>query len=187
MFKDSAIILDAIRRSFLTKSVTEALSTSVRVDFGRPSLSSSSTSSRPSRNREYHLLPGIKTTGTRTLPFYLRLLSRLRMCLSYTSTYPHALMTWCLINLGEIFTLPPSRTVTEETPIFGGDSYQSLMSSHSASPRFSHRSTSVTFIILFVSHDYKTWRTTIYHYHVNNYLLSRVCISRFSVPAIWPT
>ena len=55
MFKDSAIILEAIRRSFLTKSETEPMFTSVRVDFGRPTLSSSSTSSLPSRNREYHL------------------------------------------------------------------------------------------------------------------------------------
>jgi len=55
MFKDFAIILDAIRRSFLNKSVTAAMFTSVRVDFGRPLLSSSSTSSLPSRNREYHL------------------------------------------------------------------------------------------------------------------------------------
>ena len=54
MFKDSAIILHAIRRSFLTKSTTAAMFTSVRVDFGRPPLSSS-TSSLPSRNREYHL------------------------------------------------------------------------------------------------------------------------------------
>ena len=37
MFKDSAIILDAIRRSFFTKSGTPAMFTSVRVDFGRPS------------------------------------------------------------------------------------------------------------------------------------------------------
>jgi hypothetical protein len=55
MFKDSAIILGAIRRSFLTKSATVAMFTSVRVDFGRPTLSSSSTSSLPSRNLEYHL------------------------------------------------------------------------------------------------------------------------------------
>jgi len=55
MFKVSVIILDAIRRSFLTKSATAAMFTSVRVDFGRPPLSSSSTSSLPSRNREYHL------------------------------------------------------------------------------------------------------------------------------------
>jgi len=39
MFKDSAIILDAIRRSFLTKSATAAMFTSDRVDFGRPPLS----------------------------------------------------------------------------------------------------------------------------------------------------
>jgi hypothetical protein len=55
MFKDSAIILDVIRRSFLTKSATAAMFTSVRVDFGRPPLSSPSTSSLPFRNREYHL------------------------------------------------------------------------------------------------------------------------------------
>jgi len=55
MFKGSAIILNAIRRSFFTKSATAAMFTSVRVDFGRPSLSSSSTSSLTSRNREYHL------------------------------------------------------------------------------------------------------------------------------------
>jgi hypothetical protein len=55
MFKDSATVLDAIRRSFLTKSATAAMFTSVRVDFGRPPLSSSSSSSLPSRNREYHL------------------------------------------------------------------------------------------------------------------------------------
>jgi hypothetical protein len=55
MFKDSAIILDAIRRSFLTKSATAAMFTSVRVDCGRPPLLLSSTSSLPSPNREYHL------------------------------------------------------------------------------------------------------------------------------------
>jgi len=55
MFKDSAIILDAIRRSLLTKSATATMFTSVRVDFVRPPLSSSSTSSLPSRNREYHV------------------------------------------------------------------------------------------------------------------------------------
>jgi len=55
MFKDSAIILDAIRRSFLTKSARAAMFTTVRVDSGRPHLSSSSTSSLPSRNREYHI------------------------------------------------------------------------------------------------------------------------------------
>jgi hypothetical protein len=44
MFKDS-IILDAIRWSFFTKSAaTAAIFTSVRVEFGRPLLSSSSTS-----------------------------------------------------------------------------------------------------------------------------------------------
>ena len=54
MFKDSAIILDAIRPSFFTKSPTTAMFTSVRVDFGRPPLSSS-TSSLSSRNQEYQL------------------------------------------------------------------------------------------------------------------------------------
>jgi hypothetical protein len=39
MFKDSATILDAIRRSFFTKSVTAAVFTSVRVAFGWPPLS----------------------------------------------------------------------------------------------------------------------------------------------------
>ena len=51
--KDSAIILDAIRQSFFTKSATAAMFTLVRVDFGCPPLSSSSTSSLPSQNREY--------------------------------------------------------------------------------------------------------------------------------------
>jgi len=54
MFKDSAIILDAIRRSFLTKSARVAIFTSARVDSGPPPLSSSTTS-LPSRNTEYHL------------------------------------------------------------------------------------------------------------------------------------
>jgi hypothetical protein len=52
MFKDPAIILDAIRRSFFLKSA--AMFTSVRVDFGRPLHLSFSTSSFQSRNREYH-------------------------------------------------------------------------------------------------------------------------------------
>jgi len=55
MFKDSAFILDVIRQSFLTKSATAAMFTSVRVDFGRSPLSSTSTSYLPSRNLEYHL------------------------------------------------------------------------------------------------------------------------------------
>ena len=54
VFKDSAIIFYAIRRSFLTKSATAAMFTSVPVDFGRPPLSSSA-SPLPSPNREYHL------------------------------------------------------------------------------------------------------------------------------------
>ena len=52
MFKDSAIILDAIRRSFLTKSATAAMFTPVRVDFRQPPLPSSSTGSLLSLNRE---------------------------------------------------------------------------------------------------------------------------------------
>jgi hypothetical protein len=55
MFKDYAIILDAIQWSFLTKSATAAMFTSVRVNFGQPPLSSSSTSSLPSWNWEYQL------------------------------------------------------------------------------------------------------------------------------------
>ena len=53
--RDSAIIIDAIRRSFLTKSATAAMFTSVRVSFGRTPLSSPSTSSLLSWNWEYHL------------------------------------------------------------------------------------------------------------------------------------
>jgi hypothetical protein len=55
IFKDSAIILGVIRWSFLTKSATAALFTSVRINYGWPPLSLSSTSPLPSRNREYHL------------------------------------------------------------------------------------------------------------------------------------
>ena len=55
MLKDFAIILDAIRRTFLTKSATVVIFISVRVYFGRPFLTSS-TSFLPSRNREYHLI-----------------------------------------------------------------------------------------------------------------------------------
>ena len=55
MLKDSAIILDAFRRSFSTKSTTAATFTPVRVDFGRLSLSASSTRSLPSRNQEHRL------------------------------------------------------------------------------------------------------------------------------------
>jgi hypothetical protein len=51
--KHSAIILDAIWRSFFIKSATAAMFTSVRVHFGRPPLSSSSTSSLLSQNQEY--------------------------------------------------------------------------------------------------------------------------------------
>jgi hypothetical protein len=56
VFKDSALILDAIRQSFFTKpAATAVMFTSFRVDFGRPPLSSFSTSSLPSRNQEYRL------------------------------------------------------------------------------------------------------------------------------------
>jgi hypothetical protein len=44
-----------MRWSFLTKSATAAMFTSVRVNFGWPPLSSSSTSSLLSWNQEYHL------------------------------------------------------------------------------------------------------------------------------------
>ena len=55
IFKDSAIILYAFRRSFLTRSATAAMFTSILVDFGRPPLSLSSTSCLSSRNKGYHL------------------------------------------------------------------------------------------------------------------------------------
>ena len=54
-FKDSAIIPEVIRWSFLTKSATAAMFASVQVAFGQALLSSSSTSSFPSQNWEYHL------------------------------------------------------------------------------------------------------------------------------------
>ena len=53
VFKDSAIILDAILQSILTNSATAAMLISVRVDLDRPPFLSSSTSSLPSQNREY--------------------------------------------------------------------------------------------------------------------------------------
>jgi len=49
------LCIQAFALSFLTKSATAAIFTSVRVDFGRPPLSSSSARSLPSRNREYKL------------------------------------------------------------------------------------------------------------------------------------
>ena len=55
-FKDYAIILNAIRLSFLNKSATTAMFTSVRIHFGWPTNSSFSTSSLPCRNREYHII-----------------------------------------------------------------------------------------------------------------------------------
>jgi hypothetical protein len=54
MFKDSAIILDAIRWSFSTISAAAGMFTLVRVDFGCPPPSLSSTSSLPPQNREEH-------------------------------------------------------------------------------------------------------------------------------------
>jgi hypothetical protein len=55
MFRDSAIVLGSIRRSFWTISATAEMFTSIRVDFARPFLSSFSTSYLPSLNQEYHL------------------------------------------------------------------------------------------------------------------------------------
>jgi hypothetical protein len=70
MFRDSAINLDEIRMLFLTKpTVTAAMFTSVRVDFGRPTLSSS-TSSLPSRNRDYHLKKFDQFTATFPYAFH---------------------------------------------------------------------------------------------------------------------
>jgi hypothetical protein len=58
--QDSAIILNAIRRSFFTKSATAAMFASFRVEFGRPPLLSSSTSSLQSEieNTTYKHLIG---------------------------------------------------------------------------------------------------------------------------------
>jgi hypothetical protein len=50
MFKDYAIILYVIQQSFLTKSATAAMFTSVQVDFGWPSLPSLAMCSLPSQN-----------------------------------------------------------------------------------------------------------------------------------------
>jgi len=69
MFRDFAIILDAIRQSFLTTSATAAMFISVRVVFGRPPLSSSSTRSFPSLNREYHLKTFDRFTASFPLTF----------------------------------------------------------------------------------------------------------------------
>ena len=54
-FTKTIIILDEIRRSFLTKSATAAMFTTVRMNLGRPPLSSFSTTSLPTLNQEYHL------------------------------------------------------------------------------------------------------------------------------------
>jgi hypothetical protein len=51
MFKDSAIILMRFDCYFWPNQQQQQ----VRVNFGQPPLSSSSTSSLPSRNQEYHL------------------------------------------------------------------------------------------------------------------------------------
>ena len=69
MFKDFTIILDAIRRSFLTKSATAAMCTSVWVNIGWTPLSSSSTSSLLSRNQEYHLKSLISSESHSHKPF----------------------------------------------------------------------------------------------------------------------
>jgi hypothetical protein len=49
MLKDTATILDAIRQSFLTKSATAAMFTSVQINYECPPLLSF-TSSLPSQN-----------------------------------------------------------------------------------------------------------------------------------------
>jgi hypothetical protein len=69
-FQDSASTLDAIRRSFLTKSATAAMFTSVWVDFGWPPLSSSSTSSLPYGNREYQRKTFDRLTASFPYAFY---------------------------------------------------------------------------------------------------------------------
>jgi len=68
IFKDSASILDAIRRSFFTNSVRAAMFTSVRVDFGRPPLSSS-TNFLLSQNLDYHLKTFDQFTASFPLAF----------------------------------------------------------------------------------------------------------------------
>jgi len=70
MFKDSAIILDAIWWSFLTKWTTAAMFTSVWVDFRQPPLLSSSTSSLLCWNREYHLKTFNRFRSSFPLVFY---------------------------------------------------------------------------------------------------------------------
>jgi hypothetical protein len=55
----------------LTKSAKAAMFTSVRVEFWRPSLSSSSTGSLPSRNREYHLKTIVRFRASTDKPFAL--------------------------------------------------------------------------------------------------------------------
>jgi hypothetical protein len=82
IFKISAIILEAIRRSFLTKSATATRFTSVRVAFGRPLLSSSSNSSLPARNRKYHLKTFRRFRDSSHKPFapILKFLSQTHQC-----------------------------------------------------------------------------------------------------------
>jgi len=74
MFKGSAIILYATRRSFLTKPATAATFTSVQVDFGQPPLSSSSNSSLQSQNREHRLQIFDRFTASFPKPFAPKLL-----------------------------------------------------------------------------------------------------------------
>ena len=69
IFKGSAIFLDVIRRSFVTKLATAGVFTSVRVDFGRPLLSSLSTCFLPAQNREYHLKTIDRFTACSHKPF----------------------------------------------------------------------------------------------------------------------
>jgi len=69
IFKETVIILDVIRWSFLNKSATAAMFTSVQVDFGRLPLSSSSSSSLPSRNQEYNLKTFIRSEPHSHNPF----------------------------------------------------------------------------------------------------------------------
>jgi hypothetical protein len=69
MFKDSAVILDVIQRLFLTKSASAAMFISVQVTFGWPPLLSSSTSSLPSQNQEYHLKSLISSEPHSHKPF----------------------------------------------------------------------------------------------------------------------
>ena len=115
MFKDSAIILDAIRLSFLTKSATAAMFISVWVDFGRPPLSSSSTSFLLSRNPEYHL----KTFDQFTAPFPIAVYTNTSVCVADRPALKQNVMaTLC--------SFPPSMTHKENWL------YKTLYNSHTA-------------------------------------------------------